>query len=219
MKHGEIKVSGTAKKRIPADKMSIEITIQAAEKTSARALENVKKYCEQFLETLGSKNMDISQIRLENDSVEEYRNYSSGEVDMIAKRKIEVDMDADIKVANAILYLVEKSHSDMQVKFTYYLSDLEDVHKQLLKEAILDSKKQAEIMAAAIGEKIIGVKEIKNQELSYRHFKEHEVAFAPAGLDEINKETPFADSLGLPLKEEREIIDVIWYLEKDESDE
>ena len=58
-------------------------------------------------------------------------------------------MPFDPKVNNAIYTIIKKEDLNVETKTDFYLSDTKKIHDELLKEALLDSKRKAEMIASA----------------------------------------------------------------------
>lgn len=212
---GTIIVKGNAKKSVTADSMCLSITIRSKENTTARALEKVRNECESLLELLNNEGLDLSKVIIENDSVEERSRYDSKDVFMVGKKHLEINLKADVKAANAIMGIIEKCNYDIEANVRYSVEDTSAVYKELIKDAVLDSKAKAETIAEALGEEVVGAKEISNDAYSNRrHITDaYDRLDIPCFLTREKSETPLTDTLGLPEREYSEEVVVEWITE------
>ena len=56
--------------------------------------------------------------------------------------------------------ILKKEDFDSDLSIRYFTSNILDIHKELLREAIEDSKAKAEIIASTMGQKIIGIDKV-----------------------------------------------------------
>ena len=158
---GKITVIGHAEREVSYDQVTISIVFKAYEKTATRASEMVMRQCEDFLAALKKKGISLNQIHLGEDSISEsYR--SNDEGTMAASRSIKMDVPYNMDFMNYLLKLIQKKGSDATYHTTYKLSNEKKIHEELVLEAIKDSKANAESMAEALGQKVIGLKSATN---------------------------------------------------------
>lgn len=213
---GDITIKGIANKKVIADKMCINITIRAKEKTTNRALSTVREQSESLLEMLESVGVDISKIKIKKDLVEENDSYHTDNIFMVGKKELEIQMAADVKVANMLMGVIQNSTFDIEANVKYFVEDTTEIYKMLFSEAVLDSKEKATAIAEVLGEEIVGAKEIKNVDFYNRdkHVTLDHTLDVPCFLMNDKSETPLLDDLGLPEEEfEKELV-VEWITEE-----
>ncbi|MDE5855063.1 MAG: SIMPL domain-containing protein, partial [Ruminococcus sp.] len=93
----------------------------------------------------------------------------------------------------------------------YGVSDIQEIHKELLKLAIEDSKNKAEMIAAFAGEKMSGIKTLKNIKSGFDSYNEKDEGYM---LDDILHILDSKSSLlSSPTVEESESVEIVWFLE------
>ena len=156
---GKLEVRGNASKTVDYDLMKIELDFHAKEKTPTEASEKVMRECEEFLGTLKNGGIDISNISLMKDSVDhsiDYRN--EGEKDYYrASRVLEINSKFDMKMINDLRAIANASKAQVSFHVDYKLSNEDTIRQELMTEALKDAKKQAEVMAQAIDQKVVGL--------------------------------------------------------------
>lgn len=158
---GKITIMGHAEREVSYDQVHIVIEFKANEKTATRASETVINQCEAFLKALKERGVSINQIHLGEDKIgESYRNRDDGTIS--ATRSISMDVAYNMNFMNSLLKLIQKQGSDVEYHTTYRLSEEKKIHEELMQEAIRDSKVKAELMAAALNQKVIGLKSATN---------------------------------------------------------
>ena len=156
---GKLEVRGNATKTVDYDLMKIELDFHAKEKTPTEASEKVMRECEDFLGTLKNGGINISNISLMKDSVDhsiDYRN--EGEKDYYrASRVLEINSTFDMKMINDLRAIANASKAQVSFHVDYKLSNEDTIRQELMTEALKDAKKQAEVMAQAIDQKVVGL--------------------------------------------------------------
>ena len=156
---GKINVRGIASKTVEYDLMKIKIDFHAQEKTATEASEKVMRECEDFLGTLKNGGIDISNISLMKDSVDHSIDYcNEGEKDYYrASRVLEINSKFDMKMINNLRAIANASKAQVSFHVDYKLSNEDTIRQELVTEALKDAKKQAEVMAQAIDQKVVGL--------------------------------------------------------------
>ena len=77
-------------------------------------------------------------------------------------------MPFDMNFINNLNDIIKNESFVVDMNITFKLSDNKKIHEQLLEEAVLDSKRQAELIANAIGQKIVGIIELYSRENFFR---------------------------------------------------
>lgn len=152
---GTLTINGYAKHEYSYDSMKITIGFNAYETTTTLALEKVMNQCEEFLAVLADYGVKTEDITLGENSVE--NNYDDDENAADALREIIIHTAFDMKFINAIMSLIKDKGYDADIDFDYKISNLEKIHENLLKEAMLDSKRKATLIAESVGQKVVGI--------------------------------------------------------------
>ena len=158
---GELTVRGSASKRVDYDLMIIDLIFHSKENTAKEASQKVMHECEEFLKVLEKGGVDISEISLSKDSVETamaYNNDYDREWECYkANRSLRIESEFDMKMINAIRSITNNSGAQVEFNVKYKLSNEEAISQELQFEALRNAKKQAEEMAQAIDQKVIGL--------------------------------------------------------------
>ena len=156
---GKLEVKGYAARTMKNDLMRIEISFRERKKTSSEASQRVMQECEDFLSVLEKSGVDISKIILKNDEIDYRSDYRSDRNDeyYVANRKLELLSEYDAGLLNHIRSICNKMESQVEFDVRYLLSNEEEIKQILVKEALVDAKRQAESMASAVDRKIVGL--------------------------------------------------------------
>ncbi len=156
---GKLEIKGSAERTMDYDLMKLSLDFHSREKTAAEASKNVMQECEEFLGILKKGGLDISEIALSRDSVnkEQYYDGNRGVECYMANRAIEITAKFDMKLINTIRAICNSAESQVSFRVNYALSNENDIKEELLREALKDAKRQAELMAEAVGLKVVGL--------------------------------------------------------------
>ncbi len=167
---GKIKIIGTAQRNVPYDIMDITICFNSWEKTPSAALNHVDEQCEKFLSLLKSEGFELNKIRMKNTELSQNRVKSSNDDDddeyewlkleATASMDISFPIKFDMELLNHIKDIIKSGDFDSNLNVDYHVSNIFDIHKELLKEAIEDSKSKAEIITSTMNQKIIGIDKV-----------------------------------------------------------
>ena len=216
---GKIKIIGTAQRNVPYDVMNITITFNSWEKTPSAALSHVDEQCERFLSLLKEDGFDIHMLRMSDTKLSQDRVKNDDDDDeenewlrleATASIDIKILVKYDMSVLNHIKEILKKENFDADLGIYNYISNILDIHKELLKEAIVDSKAKAEIIASTMNQKIIGIDKVLfgdkygRIETEEEFFEEHVHALRGSSLsDELTADTQTV----------KECVEVDWVIE------
>lgn len=130
---------------------------------------------------------------------------------MNAKRRLEIRIPFNMSVINRIRQIVDENEYSIEFSLNHEMSNESEIREELIKEALLDSKKKAEELAATLGLKVVGVESLKTYNKSGKIYVAKDRMAVPARL-----EVPqFLRSNKLQAKEEKlsETIEVVWTIE------
>ena len=212
---GKLIIKGEANRKAEADTAKLTITFYAREKTAAQAVVGVMKNCESFLDTLKKWGMDISKLRMENDDID--RNRYDKETYATAKRKISFVSKRDMKFQNDIMQLIQKNEIDAELSVSYTNSKLQKIHEKLLKEAVENSRRKAELIASTTGQKIIGIDSVRTENTT-GFYNDDDDEFEDDFEDDCIRKccsVPklLSDELGAPEQRISKSVDVVWLME------
>lgn len=130
---------------------------------------------------------------------------------MNAKRRLEIRIPFNMSVINRIRQIVDENEYSIEFSLNYEMSNESEMREELIKEALLDSKKKAEELAATLGLKVVGVESLKTYNKSGKIYVAKDRMAVPARLEAPQ----FLRSNKLQAKEEKlsETIEVVWTIE------
>ena len=204
---GKISVTGYAEREVTYDRMRINIDFSSIEKTSSRAMDEVMKQSDKFIESLVNKGIKSEFIHFKEDTLGKDYRYQENN-NFTAERCIYVDVEFNMVLLNTIVELIKSHEGDISYHTDYSVSNINKIHGELLKEAFLDSKKKAELIISTYGREISGIKSINTAKISV-----HEKILDCMMLceDSYDDETnSISNVLSAPTIVEREQIEVVW---------
>ena len=204
---GKVFVEGKASEIFTCDRITITITFQCKSVSDAKASETVTAQCERFLQRLSESGIDITAIRLHDDSIDQppYRNDDK----VKASRTLKFDSEANVRVIDFILKTIQNEHLDAGLSTDYYLSNEEELRKCLRKKAIEDSKENAELLACATGKKIVGVDTI---DMSNHQMRGNLAKCISVDDTFYDIASIFSKRLSMPIKNLEEEIKATWLI-------
>ena len=203
---GKLNIIGKAEKQVPCNAMEIFLTFSTYEATAARAAEKIMQNCDDFLTMLQKNHADISDISIEEVSTE--KSYAK-KTEYYAVRKIKLRFDFDMSLLNQFDIWTQQAQYDVTLESNFYLSNLAEIRKELLKEAVEDSRQKAEMLAEMMGQKITGFEEV----IMDRDFRNDDIAVACACAENVPRAKSISNVLKAPEKTESERVEVIWNIE------
>ena len=155
---GKIMVVGRVEREYTPDICRIILGIEVIRKSTSEASDVSSEQCEQILSKL-QNNLGIApdSIEIISDSIDKQSRYNSDEIKYESKKSLCLYMPADTKNVNAIRALIETGFDDVTFHAQYIISNESELKKELLKDAIADSRARAELLAESMGLKISGI--------------------------------------------------------------
>ncbi len=153
----KINVNGSAEHEYQADRCEVTLSIQTRKDTSDKASNSVSKLVESILKRLGQLGIKPDDIRVILDNIRERSIYDSDDTSYGSERSICFCIPAEVKAVNLIREIIEDGFEDVALNTKYYLSNEKEAMRQLLKEAVEDSRARADVFAHAAGKEIAGI--------------------------------------------------------------
>lgn len=203
---GRIYTTGTAYREVPCDAVEICLRCAVSAKTAAQAIENLLRQSEQLLQTLGDAGIDPKTVRLGENEVEE-----TDEDDkkmMSAVRSMTFQTAFDMVKINDLMTLVQSINSRIDFSCTHRVSNQKAIHEALLQEALADSKRRAEQIAAAVGQKITGIDRAECRDVVEDLGMDDCVT--PIDACGMARKAMLSDQLQAPARMKHASIDVVW---------
>lgn len=205
---GKLSIVGKATHEYPYDTVEVTVSFEVHENSTSAALEKVLNQCEDFLAEMNKDGISMDSIRIGNDSVEQ--DYDDNKSDVCATRKITMCVPFNMEFTNHIMTLIQDKHYNVDIDTDYSISNITEIHNNLIKEAIEDSKQKAKFIAESMGQKIIGVDSVKIGEQYNNHVhrmicETHQNFFKCCELE-------YSNMIQSPVTKESESVEVVWLI-------
>ena len=209
---GTLKVVGKARKEFTCDIMYIKLNFEAWGYDTAQAIEASMSECDLFLDILEQQGIDIKMIHMSDAGISQDKD--DDRLEISAEREIELRIPFDMNVINRLSEIIKENSLKVDMDISFKLTNMLEVHEQLLKEAVLDSKKKAEMLASAMGQKVIGIKTL-NAGDRYGNYDSEENVYYDQFTYKMGGTVSRSRSnrLQAPLITEFEHVDVEWEIE------
>lgn len=206
---GKLTITGKAKREVANDALILSIRFNTHSDTSAEALKTITEQSEEFLKILHNSGITMESIQLGDSHVDQ--DYDDGKLDAYASKEFKINMQFDMPFVNSILELISDKGYAVDVDFEYYITDATSIHEELLKEALAESKKNAEAIAATMGKKITGIDTLEygryGGDVHYLSCEQQ------PGCVIGESHTPFSNQIKAPTTTESESVEVVWIME------
>lgn len=204
---GTIQITGKAARKVECDLLEYTLIFTRTKGSVSLAIEAVEKDMEITLEALKNFGVAIEHIHVEKDSVDE--GYSQKDTAVFeCERKVRFRVKANNAFTNRVMDILKNKQISALVDTNYYYSEEQKLRKELLKEALLDSKSKAELLAGANQQTVMGIEKIEE---SGRY--ENPVDFMCIGQEKYTERKSLSDQLGTKeLNIEAEIL-VTWNIQ------
>lgn len=208
---GKLMITGKAEREVYYDVVELTVTFYNDDKNSSDAIDTTIRQSEKFLSIIASNGADISKIRMDDDSLERSSRYDDKRRSS-ARRSFTLRTAFDMKFINSISQIIRNENFNAEIDYDYLLSNKEEIHKELLKEALEDSRKKAEMIAETVGEKITGIDEMKHESIA-TNIKYREFERGLSYMERYESESSYSDELSSPVATETETVNVTWIIE------
>lgn len=210
---GKLTIRGKASMNCKYDMVTLEITFYKDGNTAKAAMDTVLTQCESLLSYLNSQCVPIHHISIGEDAADKHYDENNEEWYYTASRKIMIRMNFDMPFINMILDHIRQQNYDISIESIYELSNEREIHDELIKQAVANSKHRAEAIAATVGKKIIGIKSV-----SMDTYKENSIYYcdmlSPSSLNfEKPKSLDLSNQLTAKSTTENETVDVEWIVD------
>ena len=157
---GKIKVNGSAERLYDPDMFVLSLEIRERGNSAAEATGCMREAVEDLLAELEKIGITAEYIRMEEDAVDERsRSYSGSEETYwyVSRRRLSIRTKPDMEIVNAVRRIIADEESDITMDIEYMVSDMEEIKKQLLKEAVADAKAKAQLISEAMDQNLVGI--------------------------------------------------------------
>ncbi len=162
---GKIKTKGYAEKIVSADVTEYNLTFKVKDASIDKCIKKVQEDCEKFLEEIKKVGIEIKNVHLENDNIfEEYENHNERRITYkCVERMISFKTKFCMDINNKIQEIIGDNNLNVKYSTSYIVSNVDEIHKDLLKEAVKNSKQKAEIIASANNQSIKGIEYVSDE--------------------------------------------------------
>lgn len=205
---GKIVTKGSCEKEYEAEIMEITVTFSEEGSDTRFILEGVQEQCEQFLKELSAIGINPESVQFEDSGIQ-----SAYKEDRRAERSLTLRTKVNVKLCTYICSLLRKHSNEIRYRISYDVENKGEKSRELLQLAVEDSRRQADIIAAALGKTVSGVESVNDEE--YRH---RDCLYSMSACYEGNPEipeafasdTPLTDRASLPTVTMSEQVTVSW---------
>lgn len=210
---GEMTVKGYAERRVECDIVEYTLNFKADGVTIPEAVKAVNTELEHFLEIMEKNGIPANKFELEDNKTAEKYSYDEGEMPYYSKRVVSITIPLITQNINNMMQCIAEYKLNVVLDEEYRYSKIKDLHEELLKEAVADSRKKAELIASFTGQKIKGIKSVITEYSEYenelRCLQERE-----RGIHKIGESMPsLAKNLSNPIIKETEDVSIVWLIE------
>ena len=203
---GIFEIRSKAEREVVADIAEISITFKSSGTRTDKVSGNVMDACERFLGEIAELGIEPKDVHITDDVVSSMYNYRDNEKED-ARRRIEIIMAIDMKLINSLRSILQKGEYDFIFSVEQKISNKEEIHRELVKEALLNSRKSAGELAESMGMKVDSIESMEemSDEL-YLHCEQER------GIADYNDsaEYPRSNELGAKMIKEEAEIRVKW---------
>ncbi|MCR5306375.1 MAG: SIMPL domain-containing protein [Oscillospiraceae bacterium] len=155
---GTIRVRGFAERRFPAERFTVCMEIRANGTTSGEAITAGKQQTEEMLgRMLEQLQLKPECFMMQNEAV---RQIYGEQPRYQYTKSISVEIAADLAAVSQMTAMLE-TLSDTEYHIDYALSDLAEKEREVLRLAVEDSRRRAELIASAVGQKLCGIEDVQ----------------------------------------------------------
>lgn len=206
----KLTVTGKSTRKVHCDTMELTLSFFGAGPTPARALEEVTRQSEAFLADLEKLGFDISKISLGENGVS--KNAYREKAEFSARRELVFSTGFNMAFLNTLTDMVQEKHYSAEISTEFRYSDLPGLQRELLAEALKDSRRKAEGIAEATGEFLTGLHTMEHMDSGMDRFGERERSLPPPGALPGAKNPLLSDRLEAPTHEETVTVEAVWLM-------
>ncbi len=209
---GEMTIKGYAERTVDCDVVQYILKFIGEGESIPEAAKKSSDELERFLKIMEENGIGSELFELGDNSTSKKYRSENEEMPYESKRTITAKMPLNTANADAIMQYITNYRINVEFTDSYLYSKKSELHKELLKEAVDDSRARAEIIASCAGQKIKGIKCI---DTDLKNIKKSVVlddccelfrGMSSCGVSRAQK-------LSAPTVTEKEEVSVIWLIE------
>lgn len=206
---GTITTVGKAEEKYQYDIVSITVRFRVTASKSSEALDKVLNDCEDFLSYLHDNGLNMDCVNAGKDAL--IQNDYRDEKNAVATREIKMVLPYETAYVNSLLDEIRKHDYDCEIDIDYELSNFREIHENLIKMAIDDSKHKAEMIAEALGQKIIGIESVEIN----KRYNDHEIFEHERNISlPMAAQMKYFNEISAATTNESENVEVVWQIEE-----
>lgn len=208
---GEMTVKGYAERRVERDVVEVILKFIGEGTTIPEAVQKSSDELEKFLRIFEENGIDSGVFKIiDNSTSKKYRSENK-KMPYESKRAISIKMPMNSANVDSMMQYISNYQINVEILDTYQYSRKIELHKELLKEAVDDSRAKAEMIASCAGQRIKGIKSVNADfSSSDKHMVFDDLSdcfdIAPCSVSRARK-------LSAPIIKETEEVEVVWLIE------
>lgn len=152
---GKIMVIGRAERDYAPDRCTLNLEIKATGDTAGKASFTSSEECEKLLSKLVPLGIKPEDVEIYKDQIE--RDYRSKGYTYDSQKFLRIDIPANMSLVNSVRNVIESGFKGVSFRANYSVSNEAELKRQLLKEAIADSRRKAGFLAESMGISVTGI--------------------------------------------------------------
>lgn len=211
---GEMTIKGYAERTVDCDVVEYCLRFNGEGKSIPEAAQMASDELEHFLEIMEENGIGSELFELGDNSTSKKFNSQNEEMPYESKRVITVKMPMNTANSDAIMQYITKYQINVELTDGYYYSKNTELHRELLKEAVDDSRARAEIIASCAGQKIKGIQRVDaelSRSVSQTYSDDYSTFFEMINLKSCD--VLRSQKLSSPTITEKEEVVVVWLIE------
>lgn len=210
---GKIVTMGRCEKKFTAEKMTLTVAFQKEGDDAAYLVANVQEQCEKFLGELARIGIPPETVILEDRGVSG-TGYDPSTAR--ARRELILETRIDARLCAYIFSLIKKSEKNIEYQITYGLEDEEEKTRELIRAAVEDARRQADLIAEALGRRVTGVESVNEEQYGHRLLAKSAAlcdGLSPEIPEAFRSDTPLSDRALLPTVVRAEDVVIAWRID------
>ena len=157
-----IKVSGRAKANCPPDRITLSLTLEAADRDYRKTLDIAAEKLEKLQRAAAEAGFEKEELKTASFNVTDEYEYVQTEtggskrefVGYKCSHRLGIEFDTDMERLGKALAALSQCEANSEFHIRFGVKDTDSLKKQLLAQAVKDAAEKAEILAKAAGVKL-----------------------------------------------------------------
>ena len=157
-----IKVTGRAKANCPPDKITVSLTLEAADKDYQKTLDIAAEKLESLQRAAAAAGFEKGELKTSSFNVTDEYDYVQTEtggnkrqfIGYKCGHRLKLEFDMDMERLGKALAALSGCEANSEFHINFGVKDIDTLKKQLLAQAVKDAAEKAEILAQAAGVKL-----------------------------------------------------------------